>query len=207
MSKSTTAPKGTVKTEVILGSAAAKLNTGIKALADMMRELGSMQERIDENILVISNQEDKMESLKTELKNLIAQNKIEIQQAYDSDKEGFVKVWLEENNSIQMDKDTLKIMEQKLQQAQDTLDAEVRKQVAVVTNSMTARHTAELEKKTLEFTAKEAQNTAALAQKEEKIKFLEEQVAAWKKALENEQDAGIKRAQASTIQQTFTGTK
>ena len=197
------APKGTKVTEVILGTAAVKLGTGVKALLEMIDEVGKLGETINTNLLLISSQEDKLDNLALEVRNTIAQNKIEIEQAYESDKEAFVIQWLEENNSIAMDKTALAKLEQDLTAAQDATDSEVKKQVAIVTNTLESKHKAAIREQELTFAAKEASNNAALSQKDDKIKFLEEQVAAWKKALENEQEASIKRAQAGAIQQTI----
>lgn len=200
-------PKGTKATEIILGTAAVKLGTGVKALTEMMEEVNKMGTVITENSLLISSQEDKLESLSLELRNTIAQNKIEIEQAYESDKKTFVQKWLDENNSIAMDKLSLTKMEQELQEVTDTKEEEIKKQTSAAIGAITSKHNSEKREMELQFKATEAENKAALNQKDDKIKFLEDQAAAWRKALENEQEAGIKRAQAGAIQQTITSGK
>jgi hypothetical protein len=197
------APKGTQKSEVILGTASVKLGTGVKALEEMVVTISKLPEQIADNLLVISDQENKIAEQSLELKNSIAQNKIELAQAYERDRATYVSSWLQENKKVAIDQDELEELKEELNQAERATDAAVKKEAAIVANSLTTKHNAELREKALEFTAKEAQNVAALTQKDDKIKFLEEQCAAWKKALENEQEAGIKRAQAGAIQQTI----
>jgi archaellum component FlaG (FlaF/FlaG flagellin family) len=204
--KATPAPKGTKTTEVILGSAAAKLTTGVKALSDMMNEVMKLENTVQENLLIISDQEDKIASLAINLKNAVAQNKIELQQAFDSNQESFVNAWLTENEMTAISNEELQDFRNAITQAKEATEKEVKTQVAIVTNTLTSRHASEKREYELQFAAKEAETKAALSQKEEKIKFLQEQVDAWKKALEDEREASVKRAQASQIQNLNVGT-
>lgn len=199
------APKGTPKTEVIMGTAASKLAAGMKALNETVIELGTMTEKIEENALIIANQEAEIASKEQELKNKIAQDKIELQQAYDSNRKTFVEQWLREKNFIMMDQLALTKLEQELLAAQDGNEEEKKKEIAIITNSMKSAHANELKTKELEFKATQAESNAKLTQMAEKIKFMEEQVASYRKQLDEEREARVKVAQASTIQQTFTG--
>jgi hypothetical protein len=201
------APKGTKTTEVILGTAASKLGSGLKFMAEMMTEIGKLEVKVEENVLLIADQEAKIAENNLALKNQIAQNKIELQQAYNSDREAFVEQWMIENNCAAITKDELQKLKNDLETVQKEKEAEIKKEVAIVTNTLTRNFNSEKREYELQFVAKEAQNTAALAQKDEKIKFLEQQVELAWNALKEEREARVKVAQASTIQQTITSGK
>jgi hypothetical protein len=193
-------PKGTVKTEVILGTAVSKLGSGVKFLAEMMSEINKLEEKVNENVLLISDQEDKITTKALELKNTIAQNKIELQQMYESDKKAFVQLWLNDNNYIVMDREALTKMEQELEGAEDAAKKDMDRELAILRNTLTSKHASEKREYELEFKAKEAETKAALNQKDEKIKFLEEQVGKWQTAAAEAQKANVEIAKAGSIQ-------
>lgn len=202
-----TAPKGTQKSEAILGTASVKLGTGVKVLAEMMIEIGKLPEQIEGNLLIISDQEAKIAEQALTLKNNIAQNKIELDQAYQRDKVDFVTTWLRENNMAAIKISELEELKNELSEAEKATDAAVKKEVAIVTNSLTRNFESSKKEMELTFKAQEASNVAQLAQATEKIKFLEGQVESWKTALDKEREASVQRAQASSIQQTITSGK
>lgn len=201
------APKGTQKSEAILGTASVKLGTGVKALEEVVETISKLPQQIADNLLIISDQENKIDEQALELKNSIAQNKIELGQAYESDKQGFVEVWLKENEKVAIDQSEFEELREELSEAEKATEAAVKREVAIVTNTLTRNFESAKKEYELTYAAKEAQNLAALSQKDEKISFLEKQVAAWQKALEDEREASIKRAQASSINQTITSGK
>lgn len=201
------APKGTQKSEAIIGAAVVKLGTGLKAFTEMIGEINKLEERVQDNLLIISDQESKITEQAITLKNNIAQNKIELDQAYQRDKFSFVEEWLQENEKVAIDQDELEELRQELSEAEAATDKEVKKEVAIVTNTLTSKFNAEKRELELTFKAQEAENVAKLAQKDEKIKFLEDQVKNWMDALTKEREASVQRAQASSINQTITSGK
>lgn len=201
------APKGTQKSESILGTAAVKLANGLKSFDEMTETIAQLPQQIADNLLVIADQETKIAEQALTLKNNIAQNKIELDQAYQRDKASFVTGWLQENNKVAIDQDELEELRDELSKAEDATAAEVKKEVGAITGILTARFNAEKRELELTFKAQEAQNVAQLAQATEKIKFLEGQVESWRTALDKERDASVQRAQASSINQTITSGK
>lgn len=195
-----TSRRGTKTTEVILGSAAARLESGLKSLSGVVESVAKLEEKINQNALFISDQEATIAAKGMELRNLIAQNKIELQQAYEANKEGFVRGWLLEKDYQIIKSADLVQLRNDLTAAKADTNAQINREVAIVTNTLNRNHESAKKEYELEFKAKEAQNVAALAQKDDKIKFLEEQVASWKKALDDEREASVKRAQAAQIQ-------
>lgn len=201
------APKGTQKSEAILGTAVVKLASGVKALSEVSETISQLGEQIHDNLLIISDQETKIAEQAQTLKNNIGQNKIELDQAYQRDKYAFVEEWLKANNKVAIDQEELEELREELTQAETATAAEVKKEVGIITGVLTTRFNAEKRELELTFKAQEAQNIAQLAQKDDKIKFLEEQVKNWMDALTKERDASVARAQASSINQTITSGK
>lgn len=201
------APKGTQKSEAILGTAVVKLNNGLKSFYEMVAEVNTLGSKVEDNLLVISDQETKIAEQALELKNTIAQNKIELAQAYERNQESFVNEWLVLNDKVAIDGTELDKLRVELANAIKGNDDEAKKQVAIVSNSMKSAHEAAIREKELTFKAQEAENRAQLSQKDEKIKFLEQQVEHWREALSDERDASVARAQASSINQTITSGK
>lgn len=197
--------RGTKNTEIILGSAASRLETGLRSLIGVVESVAKLEEKINDNTLLIVDQEAKITAKEIELKNIISQNKIEQQQAYEVNREGFVRIWLTEKGFEIIKTIDLSQLKTELTSAKTDTETQVKREVAIVTNTLTRNHESAKKEYELEFRAKEAQNVAALAQKDEKIKFLEEQVASWKNALDDEREAGVKRAQASQIQNLNVG--
>lgn len=197
--------RGTKTTEIIIGAASSKLETGLKALIGVVDEVAKLDSKISENTLLISDLEDKIAAKEVELKNSIAQNKIELQQAYDSDRQGFVRAWVMEKGYEVVEAASLAQLKADLAAAKADTEAQIKAQVAIVTNTLNRNHESAKKEYELEFKAKEAQTAAALAQKDDKIKFLEDQVASWQKALNDEREAGVKRAQAGAIQTLNVG--
>lgn len=201
------APKGTQKSEAIIGAAVVKLGTGLKAFSEMVGEIDKLEERVQDNLLIISDQETKIAEQAQLLKNNIAQNKIDLDQAYQRDKATFVTEWLQENRKVAIDQDELEELRDELSEAETATAAEVKKEVGAITGILSSKFNAEKRELELTFKAQEAENVAKLAQANEKIKFLEEQVASWRGALDKEREASVQRAQASSINQTITSGK
>lgn len=201
------APKGTQKSEAILGTASVKLGSGVKALEEMVVTISKLPEQIEENLLVISDQETKIAEQALTLKNNIAQNKIELDQAYQRNKAEFVEEWLKANNKVAIDETDLDELREELREAEKATDAAVKRETGALGGILTAKFNAEKREMELTFKAQEAQNVAQLAQKDEKIKFLEQQVQNWMDALTKEREASVQRAQASSIQQTISNGK
>src|SRR5215831_2892875 len=181
MTRTVAAPKGTKTTEVIIGSAAASLASGIKSMRAVVEEINKLDEKVEAGLIVLSDLEAKIIVKETELRNATAQNKIELGQEYEANKKGFVTQWLTENGFEMIPKEELEKIKAELAGAEKATSDAVTKQVSIVSSSMKSKHDSELREKELEFKAKEAQNNASITLKDEKISFLEQQVAAWKK--------------------------
>lgn len=164
-----------------------------------MEEVAKLEVKAHENTLKVTDLEDRIGGLQQELANKIAQNKIDIQLAYDSDVKSFVEKYLRENNMTTIEVVVLSDLKSELNKVKDNFDsnlkAEVAKAVAIEkSNSANALKMMELEQKHTE-----AANKAQIEQLNAKVEFLEEQVDSWKEALAAERTASVERAKASSI--------
>lgn len=185
---------GNKTTELIIGTAASKLTTGIVALQATVEAIGQLEEKAKQNTLVLLEQEDKMGALEQELSNKKAQNKYEIELAYKTDKKAFVDEWLSVNKmSAVTDAEWLE-MQEKLSKSDSNLEAAVKKEVAIVTSSLKAEHTSALKVMQLEHEKKEAANTAEINQLKLQNQFLTDQMNHWKSMLEKQMQAETERA-------------
>lgn len=197
--KSVTKKKGNKTTEIVIGAGAAKLESAIKTLLQVAPEIEKLSKITQEGTLEVVNLEDKIGGLKQDLTNKTAQNKIELQQAYDADQALFAEKYLQANNLTAIKGEELSELQDKLMDATDNLETNVAKAVNGATSAMKKEHENAVAIAKLEFEKKEAENNANLKQMGEQVKFLTEQVGYWKKALEDERTASVERAKAASI--------
>lgn len=190
---------GNKSTEIIVGAAAMNLATAVKNLNSAVNEVNKLDDRILTSTLTVTNLEDQIGGLEQNLKNKIAQNKIELQNQFDTDKKAFVDKWLEENGFVCTTEDNLNELNEKLETATTKMEETIRKEVAIVTNSMKAKHESDMKIKELELANKEAANTAEITQLKSQNAFLATQVDNWKLMLDKQVAAETARAQYGAI--------
>lgn len=192
-------PVGNKTTEVILGSAAAKIQAAVVSLNSAIEVVGKLDEKANESVLQVSNLEDKIGALTQDLANKTAQNKIEVEQAYNADKEAFVDKYLHERKLETIDANELEELKDKVARAEENTANAVRSAVGTAVGIEQSKSASALKIAELGFAAKEAQNTAEINQAKSQIKFLEEQVQMWKGALDDERKAGVERSKAGAV--------
>lgn len=196
---------GNKNTEILLGKAAVGIATSYKGLQTFMNEFANLENRIPECTLEISNLEDQIGGLKNELENSKNQNKLELELQFKADRASFANVYLAENNLVSISKAELDKLRTDLMKATTEQDKAVNAAVGAVTAKLTAEAKAATTIAEMQHKTNEATNLAKIAQMEDKIIFLTEQVEMWKGALDSEREAGVKRAQASSIQNLNVG--
>jgi SpoU rRNA methylase family enzyme len=185
-SKKTTAKKGNKTTEIIIGAGASKLTTAVAALSSVVEVINQLPAKVQENVLLVSDLEDKIGVLQQDLKNKTAQNKIEIEQAYEADKEAFVSKWLNENGKTAVASEEYSEMQEKIANFEETLETTVAKEVGKAVGIEKNNSAQALKIKELEFEKKEADNKAEINQLKQQNAFLTQQAEQWKKMLETQ---------------------
>jgi len=162
-------------------------------------EVQKLENTIQEGTLKVMNLEDSIGSLQQELINKKAQNKLDIELAFNADNEEFVTKWLTKENMVSLDRNEYAAMTKKIQEAEATLTSTVTAEVAKATAM--AKKEAENTIKMAELTqsAKEAENTAKISQLESQNEFLKAQVEMWKGQLEEQRKAETERSKHSAV--------
>lgn len=197
---------GNKNTELVIGAAAQKLETAVKAIADAANTASKLQDTVQTATLQVVNLEDRIGGLEQEYKNKEAQAKISLQQAFDSNREGFVKSFLSEKGLTSLPGSELTELQAKLEKATKDVSQTVAAAVGAATGAMKITHENELKIKDLTNQTTAAENTARIKQLEEQNKFLTEQVQSWKDSLTAERAAGIERAKSGAINTLNVGT-
>lgn len=190
---------GNKSTEITIGAAANKLSTAVKGMLSVVDELGKLDAGLLDRTLQITNLDDKIGGLEQDLKNKTAQNKIELQNQFDTDKKAFVDKWLADNGFVCTTEEEIIELKEKLEAATTDVEAAIKKEVSIVTNSMTAKHNSDLKILGLEHEKKEANNLAEISQLKSQNAFLATQVDNWKIMLDKQVAAETARAQYGAI--------
>lgn len=198
-------PAGNKNTEIIVGSAAAKLAQGVKFFNEVKDVIPKLEDQIEEKVLKITDLENRIEDLNQDLNNKKAQNKFELELAYKTDKKALAQQYLNENSLIEISEEEYVDLETKY----STLKAEFDKEVSAATGKLKGILNAEFDNKVkvaeLEYRAKEADNVASLKQKDTEIQSLKEQIKSLQKMIEDNRAAEVERAKASSIQNLNVG--
>jgi predicted nucleic acid-binding Zn-ribbon protein len=202
---SKTVSKGNKTTEVILGSAALKLESAVKALLGATEEVSKIEARASECTLEVTNLEDQIGGLKQQLVNDKNQNKLDLELQYKADQRSFATTWLQENSYTFLPAQELQDLKNKLSKATMEVDQTVNKAVSAATSALTSKHETELKMKDMEYKTSEATNLATIKQLQAEVAVWKNQAEQWQKALDNERQASISRAQASSITQNIGG--
>lgn len=189
----------TRNTEIVLGSAAVKIAAGVKSLNEAVSLVNTLEQKAQDQTLIVVNLEDKIGGLEQDLKNKIAQNKIELDQAFTADQKSFVEKWMKENNMTCILVTDLNKLRTDLTAATTDVDKQIAKAVAIAENSLKAAHLNEMKIKELELSNKEANNTAKIAQLEAQNTFLQEQIDSYKEMLETQMKNETERAKYGQI--------
>lgn len=197
--KKTVVKKATKTTEVILGSAALKLQAAVQALTKGTEEISKLTETADEYTLKIGVMQDELSELEQRKKNEIAQTKIDVQLAFDQNRQEYVEKYAQEKGLLLVDETQWNDVNQELSTIKREFDANVQKQVSAAVASAKKEAEMQLALAKLEYEKKEADNAANIKQLQMQNAFLEKQVSDWQKALEAERQAGVERQKASAI--------
>lgn len=190
---------GNKSSELIIGMAASKLSSAVKSFQEAATIINQFEERVTQGTLQIGNMEDQIGGLDQEFKNKKAQIVIDTQLEYDTNRETFAQQWLAEHNMVSVLGSTWSKMESDLNDALANTEKEVKKEVAIVTNRLTADHKNATDILDMQHKMKEAENVATIKQLTEKCTFLQTQTESLTKQLDAAREANVKIAQAGAI--------
>lgn len=197
--------KGNRTTEIIIGKASASFEAGLKKLAEVVPLIGNLKETIETSTLEVSNLEDKKGALQQDLENNIAQNKITLQQQYESDAKEFVDKWLDGKGCVIIVEGDLDDLKRKADMTEAKMEEEVMKAVAKAVGTEKSNSAMALRMATLEHEKKEASNTAEITMLKQQNVFLEKQCTMWEKQLNDERIQQTERSKHGAINNLTIG--
>ena len=197
--KTATKNKGNKNTEVILGSAALKLESAVKAILGATEEVGKIEARASECTLEVTNLEDQIGGLKQQLANDKNQNKLELELQYKADQRSFAQNWLQENGYSYLPSSELNNLKNDLAKATRDVDATVSKAVNSATSALNSAHESALKIKEMEYKTSEATNLATMKQLTSEVAMWKGQAEQWQKQLEAERAARVEASKNSAV--------
>lgn len=191
--------KGNKTTELIVGTAALKMQTASKNLNDAMVHAMKMTEVLETTTLKVSDMEQKIEDLAVEYGKRKSQAEFDLELEFKTNEKRFAENYLTSNNLLAVSneeynglRDKYTILQQEFEQK---LNAEINKSKGILENN----YNNATKLKEAEFTAKEAQNAARITSLESQLTAAISQADQWRTALDDERKAGVQRAQASAV--------
>lgn len=198
--------KGNKTTETIIGTAANKLAQGLKGLDDTVKAAKEIENIIEEGTLKVTNLEDQIVEVKLKLEQDKKNAKFDLDLAFKQDQEEQATKYLNSRGLITKTQEEWDKVINDYNNLKTDFDVKVGSEVGKARGMSDSKHSSEIQILNLEHRNKETENTAIINQLREQNKFLTEQVASWKSALESERTAGIERAKASSIGTLNVGT-
>ncbi len=190
---------GNKTTELIIGAASMKFDSSLRGLLSVVPEIQKLTTVIQDGTLQVTDLEDKIGGLKQDLENKKAQNKIELQQAFDTNQRTFIDKWMTDNKMVFLPSDELQKLKTDLLYATDKVGEQVQKAVGAATNNLKTEHINEIKLAKLEHEKSQANNLAELVQLKNQIKFLEAQCADWKNQCSSQMTAETERAKYGAV--------
>lgn len=191
--------KSTQTTEVVLGTAVnnlRKASTELTSAVEVVNKLADTAENLSGQI---AEREGKIKELDTEFAERKRQAQVTLELDIKSMEQTAVDSILNRQGKISVLKAEYDGTITALNTLKSEMQKEIAKETAIVTNRLTKEFETEKKLAQSQFDGQQAQTKAELSQKEQQIAFLSEQVNMWKKALDDERQAGVERAKAGAI--------
>lgn len=198
--------KTSASSEIVFGQAAQQINKAVTELGNATSTINTLVSQVEELSLQISNKEAQIAELEVQYTEKARQSEVEFNLNLKANQDRVVNEVLRNNGMESISSAELKALRQELETVKANTDAEVKKQVAIVTNTLTSKFENDVRFLQAENKAVAAENASKIGTLAEKNKFLEEQVTKLYTQLDAERAAGIERAKASAVGQITVGT-
>ena len=199
MAGKTTTKKTSVSSEIVFGQEAQQINKAVSELGNATSTINQLVSQGEELTLQISNKEAQISELEVQYTEKSRQAEVDFNLSIKANQERVVNEILRNTGMESISSAELKSLRQELETTKAGVDAEIKKQVAVVTNSLKSQFENDLRFIQSENKAVAAENASKIGTLMEKNKFLEEQVTKLYQQLDAERAAGIERAKAGSI--------
>jgi hypothetical protein len=201
MAKTTTSPakKGSASTEAILGQAAQQIAKATSEMNTAASTLGKLAATSDELTLLVANKEDQIVALETEYAEKARQAKVDLEVSMKANTESVVNDYLASAGKVAIAKAELTAITKELADTKAGAEAETKKQVAIVSSTLSTQYANDKRFVEAENKAVAAENSAKLNALVQNEKNLQETITKLYLQLDAERAAGIERAKAGSV--------
>jgi hypothetical protein len=198
--------KTSASSEIVFGQAAQQINKAVTELSNATNTITQIVSQTEELSLQISNKEAQIAELEVQYTEKARQAEVDFNLNMKANQDRVVADVLRSNGMESISSAELKALRQELETVKANTESEVKKQVAIVTSTLTSKFDNDVRFLQAENKAVAAENASKIGTLAEKNKFLEEQVTKLYTQLDAERAAGIERAKASAVGQITVGT-
>ena len=198
--------KTSVTTELVLGQAAQNITRAITELNTAIESVNTLSSKAEELTLIVSNKEQSIEELEITYQERDRQLEVDLELRFKANVEGLVTEYLNETEKVSISRTELNDLRNELTATKAGIDTQVKKEVAIATNSLKSHYENSILLANSEHARKEAENLSKIGTLEEKNKFLEGQVTKMYQQMDAERAASIERAKASSVGTIQVGT-
>lgn len=195
----TTAKKGSVATEQILGQAAQQITKAVAELGSATATIEKLSEKAEELTLLVANKEDNLVALDVEFAEKERQLKVDLDLSFKANTEKVVTDYLTSIKQVAISDSELKSLRSELETVKTGAEAQIKKELAVQAATLKSQYENEIKLIHSENKAIAAENAAKLGSLTTQNEFLEEQVTKLYGQLDAERTAGTERAKAGSI--------
>ncbi len=199
VSKTTTAKKASVSTEIVLGQAAQQITKAVAELNNATASVNQLTSKAEELTLLVANKEEAIQALEVEFTEKERQLKVDLDLSFKANTDRVVNEYLTSVNKVAISASELNTLRSELEETKSNSDALVKREVATVASSLKSQYENEIKLIHSENKAIAAENAAKIGTLATQNKFLEEQVAKLYSQLDAERAAGIERAKAGSV--------
>lgn len=192
-------PKGTAKTEMVIGTAAAKLSAASKAVLEAFSQSEKLVEIMDENALRIAHQEEQITNLAADYERAKAENDFNLQMEYRQGENEFAKGYLEKNDLVAVPNDEYTGLKDKYNTLKKDFDNKLATETAINRNTLEKEYNNQRNLDAANAKADAATKDATITQLNAQLMSAIETAASWKAQLEAQRAAETERAKHSQI--------
>ena len=175
-----------LKTEAIVGTAAAKLTAATTNLKSAVETATKLVEIVETQTLQIAVQEEKLANLTTEYTNKKNQQDIELRQAFQAEQKACADTYLNDNNLVAVDKTKYQELETSLTTLKSEFDAKLASEVGKAKGIATTEAANAAKLAEAEYKAKEAGNIAKIENLQAQLIAANNTADQWKTQLDEE---------------------
>jgi hypothetical protein len=201
MSKMAKTPskKASVTTEIVLGQAAQQITKAVAELNSAIESVNELTSKAEDLTLLVANKEEQIAALDTQFTEKERKLNVDLDLSFKASTERVVSEFLRASGKTAIPVAELTALQKELHDTKAGAEADVKRQVAIITSSMKSQHDNEIKLLHSENNTKAAENASKINVLADKNAFLADQNEKLYKQIDAERAASIERAKAGSV--------